>query len=75
VKKTGYNPEFKVDHMDAKGRVGEWLQSQTSIASDDTLSWSIVTTGPYMELLKGVSCELEKGTQLLNRLPGVVWSV
>ncbi|KAJ7259701.1 NAD-P-binding protein [Mycena rebaudengoi] len=36
-----------------KGRVGEWLQSQTSIVSDDTLSWSIVTTGPYMELLKG----------------------
>lgn len=40
--------------MDAKARVADWLRAQPSVASDDALSWSIVTTGPYMELLLGV---------------------
>ncbi|KAJ7250141.1 NAD-P-binding protein [Mycena haematopus] len=50
---TGFDPEYKVDHMDAKARVADWLRAQPSIASDDALAWSIVTTGPYMELLLG----------------------
>ncbi|KAJ7612588.1 NAD-P-binding protein [Roridomyces roridus] len=52
-KLTGYNPEYKVDHMDAKARVAEFLRSQPSQVSDSALSWSIVSTGPYMELLMG----------------------
>ncbi|KAJ7129088.1 NAD-P-binding protein [Mycena filopes] len=52
-KLTGFNPEYKVDHMDAKARVADWLRAQPSVPSDDALSWSIVTTGPYMELLTG----------------------
>ncbi|KAJ7660805.1 NAD-P-binding protein [Mycena polygramma] len=52
-KTTGFNPDYKVDHMDAKARVADWLRAQPSVASDHTLSWSIVTTGPYMELLMG----------------------
>ncbi|KAJ7660793.1 NAD(P)-binding protein [Mycena polygramma] len=52
-KTTGFNPDYKVDHMDAKARVADWLRAQPSVASDDALSWSIVTTGPYMELLMG----------------------
>ncbi|KAJ7139201.1 NAD(P)-binding protein [Mycena epipterygia] len=48
-KLTGFNPEYKVDHMEKKGRVADWLRAQPSIVSDDALSWSIVTTGPYME--------------------------
>ncbi|KAJ6509081.1 NAD-P-binding protein [Mycena vulgaris] len=52
-KLTGFNPEYKVDHMDAKARVADWLRAQPSVVSDDALSWSIVTTGPYMELLMG----------------------
>ncbi|KAK7008082.1 hypothetical protein R3P38DRAFT_2552823 [Favolaschia claudopus] len=52
-KLAGYNPEYKVDHMDAKARVADWLRAQPSVASEHELSWSIVTTGPYMELLTG----------------------
>ncbi|KAJ7836968.1 nmrA-family protein [Mycena leptocephala] len=37
----------------AWARVADWLRAQPSIASEDDLSWSIVTTGPYMELLMG----------------------
>ncbi|KAF7367687.1 NAD P-binding protein [Mycena sanguinolenta] len=50
---AGFDPDYKVDHMDAKARVADWLRAQPSVASDDDLSWSIVTTGPYMELLLG----------------------
>ncbi|KAF7340326.1 NmrA domain-containing protein [Mycena venus] len=50
---TGFNPDYKVDHMDAKARVADWLRAQPSTASGDELAWSIVTTGPYMELLLG----------------------
>ncbi|KAJ6612836.1 NAD(P)-binding protein [Mycena sp. CBHHK59/15] len=53
-KDTGYNPNYKVGHMDGKARVGEWLQAQPSILSDDGLTWSKVTSGPYMELLQTV---------------------
>jgi hypothetical protein len=51
---AGFNPEYSADHMNAKGRVGEWLSVQPS-ALGDGLTWSQVTTGPYMDMLKGVS--------------------
>ncbi|EIW58137.1 NAD-P-binding protein [Trametes versicolor FP-101664 SS1] len=50
-KKGGYNPTYRVEHYDGKGRVGEWMQAQPSVVSDDDMSWSIVTSGPYMEML------------------------
>ncbi|KAJ7250162.1 NAD-P-binding protein [Mycena haematopus] len=50
--KGGYNPDYAADHVNAKGRVGEWLSVQPS-ALDDGLTWSQVTTGPYMDMLKG----------------------
>ncbi|KAJ7474257.1 NAD(P)-binding protein [Mycena latifolia] len=52
-KRAGYNPDYKTDHMDAKGRVGEWLSIQPSIPTEDGLSWSQVTTGPYMDMVGG----------------------
>ncbi|KAJ6509697.1 NAD(P)-binding protein [Mycena vulgaris] len=51
--KAGYDPEYKTDHMDAKGRVGEWLAAQPSDPSEDGLAWSQVTTGPYMDTING----------------------
>ncbi|KAF8188261.1 NAD(P)-binding protein [Mycena galopus ATCC 62051] len=53
-KTTGFDPDYKVDHMDAKARVADWPRAQPSVASEGSLAWSIVTTGPYMELLLGV---------------------
>ncbi|KAJ7704331.1 NAD-P-binding protein [Mycena rosella] len=52
-KKAGYNTEYKAEHMDAKGRVGEWLNAQPSDVGPDGLAWSQVTTGPYMDTLQG----------------------
>ncbi|KAJ7433425.1 NAD(P)-binding protein, partial [Mycena galericulata] len=53
LKRAGFNPEYNAVHMDAKGRVGEWLSLQPSMLADDGLVWSQVTTGPYMDMLNG----------------------
>ena len=54
MQSAGFNPDYAADHMNAKGRVGEWLSVQPS-ALDDGLTWSQLTTGAYMEMLTGVS--------------------
>jgi hypothetical protein len=41
--------------VDGKGRVAEWLQAQPSDTSELGLTWSVVTTGPYMQMLFNVS--------------------
>ncbi|KAF7433116.1 hypothetical protein PC9H_005064 [Pleurotus ostreatus] len=48
-KKSGYSLEHKCEHYDGKGRVAEFMKQQNSGASG--MTWSIVTTGPYFELL------------------------
>ena len=53
LKKVNYNPVYHVAHYDGKGRVAEWMQQQPS--DHNGLVWSIVTTGPYMEMLQGGS--------------------
>ena len=51
----GYNNDYKVDHHDGKGRVGEWMKAQPSEVAEDGMTWSAVSTGPYMEMLNFVS--------------------
>ena len=31
------------------------MRSQESVVSDDAMSWSVLTTGPYMDMLNMVS--------------------
>ncbi|KZT18621.1 NAD-P-binding protein [Neolentinus lepideus HHB14362 ss-1] len=51
LKKGEYNPDYHCGHYDGKGRVAEWMKAQPSIVSDSDMSWSVVTTGPYMNML------------------------
>ncbi|KAI0669055.1 NAD-P-binding protein [Trametes maxima] len=51
LKKGGYDPTYRVEHYDGKGRIAEWMKAQPSVMSDDDMSWSVVTSGPYMEML------------------------
>jgi hypothetical protein len=37
--------------MNGKGLVADWLRSQTSTASNDGLTWTIVETRAYTEML------------------------
>ncbi|OBZ67001.1 Glutathione S-transferase 3 [Grifola frondosa] len=50
-KKGGYDPKYRVEHYDGKGRVADWMKAQPSVVSDNDMSWSVVTSGPYMDML------------------------
>ncbi|KAF7797207.1 hypothetical protein EIP86_008399 [Pleurotus ostreatoroseus] len=47
----GYNPKYRCEHYDGKARVAEWMQAQPSEDSETGMSWSVVTTGPYMDMM------------------------
>jgi len=55
--KGDYSPDYKVEHYDGKGRVAEWMKAQPS-ELDNGITWSVVTTGPYMDMLNIVSVRL-----------------
>ncbi|KAJ7284200.1 NAD(P)-binding protein [Mycena rebaudengoi] len=50
--RAGYDPAYQVEHLNVKGRVGEFIQNQPSVVSDTELSWTSVNTGVYMEMLE-----------------------
>lgn len=52
IQKSGFDPKYRALHYDGKGRVADWMKAQTSVVSNDGMSWSCVTTGPYMDTLK-----------------------
>ncbi|KAI0643403.1 NAD-P-binding protein [Trametes meyenii] len=51
-KETGFNPLYRCVHHDGKGRVSDWMRSQPSVVGDDSMSWSILTTMAYMEMIQ-----------------------
>ncbi|KAL2869884.1 NAD(P)-binding protein, partial [Aspergillus lucknowensis] len=46
-KKSGYSPEFRTGHYDGKGRIGEWILSQSKSTH---MGAALFTTGPYLEM-------------------------
>ena len=52
--KGNYNPKYYAEHYTAKSRVADWMRAQESVPAADKLSWSILTTGPYMDMLNMV---------------------
>ncbi|KAH9940009.1 NAD-P-binding protein [Epithele typhae] len=52
-KKGGYDPKYRVVHHDAKARVGDWMRAQLSVVGDTDMSWTILSTMVYMEMLNG----------------------
>ncbi|KAJ3871538.1 hypothetical protein F5051DRAFT_433778 [Lentinula edodes] len=49
-----FDPKYRLAfHFDAKGIVGEFLRAQPSSPDGDSLTWSIISTGPYLENLFG----------------------
>ena len=41
--------------VDGKGRVAEWMQAQPSDTAGEGMTWSVVTSAPYMDMLFNVS--------------------
>ncbi|KAJ7041983.1 NAD-P-binding protein [Mycena alexandri] len=50
--RAGYDPRYQAEHLNAKGRVTEFIKGMPSNATDTGLSWSIMNTGVYMEMLE-----------------------
>lgn len=55
-----YKQEFKCDHYDGKARVIDWMHVQRSVVSNDEMSWSVVLTGPYMDMLDSAFAPVNK---------------
>ncbi|CAK5283344.1 unnamed protein product [Mycena citricolor] len=50
-KAGGFKPEYRSGHLNGKGLVAEWVSTHASDASPQGLAWSIVTAGPYTDML------------------------
>ncbi|KAJ6500777.1 NAD-P-binding protein [Mycena sanguinolenta] len=50
--RAGYDSRYQAEHLNAKGRVTEFIKGMPSTVSDTGLSWSIMNTGVYMEMLQ-----------------------
>jgi hypothetical protein len=48
-KKGKYDPKFHAGHYDGKGRVGEWILTQTK-ENGSRMGAALFTTGPYIEM-------------------------
>ncbi|KAJ5894672.1 hypothetical protein N7495_006363 [Penicillium taxi] len=53
LKLGNYDPKYACYHVNAKARVNDWLRSQDSSTEPQGLAWSIINSGPYMEMLHG----------------------
>jgi NmrA-like family len=53
LKKSGFNPRYGAYHVNAKGRVNEYLENQPSSKTEDGLAWTILNTAAYNEMLAG----------------------
>ncbi len=62
--KGGYDPKYYAEHYTGKCRVADWMRAQESAVSENDMSWSILTTGPYMDMLNMVSGLMS--TQFVN---------
>ncbi|KAI0913072.1 hypothetical protein F4823DRAFT_622464 [Ustulina deusta] len=55
-KKSGFRPEFHCGHIDAKGRVAEWILAQNRDAMvRERMRSAVFTTGPYIEMTLGAN--------------------
>lgn len=46
--------KYRCEHYDGKARVADWMRSQPSDVGVDGMAWTIVTSGPYMDMLFNV---------------------
>ena len=50
----GYDERYRCEHYDGKARVADWMRPQPSNPGPDGMAWSVVTSGPYMDMLFNV---------------------
>ncbi|KAJ7490997.1 NAD(P)-binding protein [Mycena latifolia] len=50
--RAGYDLRYQAEHLNAKGRVTEFIKGMPTTVSDTGLSWTVMNTGVYMEMLE-----------------------
>jgi hypothetical protein len=51
LKKGGWDSKYRCGHYDGKGRIGEWILSQTHAnQGGKSMGAALLTTGPYIEM-------------------------
>ncbi|KAJ7348837.1 NAD-P-binding protein [Mycena albidolilacea] len=48
--RAGYDSRYQAEHLNAKGRVTEFIKGMPSTVGDTGLSWSVMNTGVYMKM-------------------------
>ena len=80
IQKGGYDPKYYAEQYTGKCRVADWMKAQESIMNDTGMSWSILTTGPYTEMLRMVSPSILVSREFVHKPnnlfapSGHVWS-
>ncbi|KAF2733908.1 NAD(P)-binding protein [Polyplosphaeria fusca] len=62
---SNYDPACRVGHYEGKSRVASWLRSKPQTP----MKWSILTTGPYIEMLHELLRPETRGDETVFRLP------
>ena len=63
VKIGNYDPRYRCEHYDGKARVADWMRSQPSDIGVGGMAWSVVTSGPYMDMLFNVRAFSKRRTR------------
>ncbi|KAF4335868.1 hypothetical protein FBEOM_10293 [Fusarium beomiforme] len=64
--KSNYDPDLYCGHYQGKARIQDWIHAQKNVK----MRWSIIKSGPYMELLSAVmSPAIEEDGSLTFQLP------
>jgi hypothetical protein len=68
----GYDPKFRCGHVDAKGRIGEWILAQNEhVSRHHGMRAALFTTAPYMETV--ISANTPKSPRIEDGV--VTWRV
>ncbi|KIY44842.1 nmrA-family protein [Fistulina hepatica ATCC 64428] len=52
LRNSNYNPLYTPAQYMGKARVADWMRSQETVVNDKGMTWSILSTGIYMEMLQ-----------------------
>jgi hypothetical protein len=62
---SGYDENYRVGHFEGKTKVTEWMRSQPQ----ERMNWSVLTTGPYIDMLHELLRPVKEGDEWVFKLP------
>jgi uncharacterized protein YbjT (DUF2867 family) len=62
---SGHDENYRVGHFEGKAKVAEWMKSQPQ----EQMNWSVLTTGPYIDMLHELLRPVKEGGEWVFKLP------